>query len=220
MEGPAHPASKEPFMPCYSIDGIVPVIDPSAFVHPTAVLIGDVIVGANCYVGPCASLRGDFGRIVLEAGANVQDTCVIHGFPKQDTVVEENGHIGHGAILHSCVVRRDALVGMNAVVMDEAEIGAQAIVAACALVPAGMQVPARSLVAGVPAKVIRTLKDEEVAWKLEGTRAYQALAQRSLASMREVEPLRQPEVGRARSSISEVKSLIATKRQGDSGHNA
>jgi phenylacetic acid degradation protein len=207
-------------MPCYSLDGIVPVIDPSAFVHPTAVLIGDVIVGPDCYVGPCASLRGDFGRIVLKAGANVQDTCVIHGFPKQDTVVEENGHIGHGAVLHSCVVRRDALVGMNAVVMDEAEVGAQAIVAACALVPAGMQVPARSLVAGVPAKVIRPLKDEEVAWKLEGTRAYQALAQRSLASMREVEPLRQPEAGRTRSSISEVKSLIATKRQGEPGQDA
>jgi len=206
-------------MPCYSLDGIVPVIDPSAFVHPTAVLIGDVIVGPNCYVGPCASLRGDFGRIVLEAGANVQDTCVIHGFPKQDTVVEENGHIGHGAILHSCVVRRDALVGMNAVVMDEAEVGTQSIVAACALVPAGMQVPARSLVAGVPAKVIRPLKDEEIAWKLEGTRAYQALAQRSLATMREVEPLRQPEAGRTRSSISEVKSLIATKRQGNSGQD-
>jgi phenylacetic acid degradation protein len=207
-------------MPCYSLDGIVPVIDPSAFVHPTAVLIGDVIVGPDCYVGPCASLRGDFGRIVLKAGANVQDTCVIHGFPKQDTVVEENGHIGHGAVLHSCVVRRDALVGMNAVVMDEAEVGTQAIVAACALVPAGMQVPARSLVAGVPAKVIRPLKDEEVAWKLEGTRAYQALAQRSLASMREVEPLRQPEAGRTRSSISEVKSLIATKRQGEPGQDA
>jgi phenylacetic acid degradation protein len=177
-------------------------------------------VGPDCYVGPCASLRGDFGRIVLKAGANVQDTCVIHGFPKQDTVVEENGHIGHGAVLHSCVVRRDALVGMNAVVMDEAEVGAQSIVAACALVPAGMQVPARSLVAGVPAKVIRPLKDEEVAWKLEGTRAYQALAQRSLASMREVEPLRQPEAGRTRSSISEVKSLIATKRQGEPGQDA
>lgn len=207
-------------MPCYSLDGIVPVIDPSAFVHPTAVLIGDVIVGPNCYVGPCASLRGDFGRIVLHAGANVQDTCVIHGFPKQDTVVEENGHIGHGAVLHSCIVRRDALVGMNAVVMDEAEVGAEAIVAACALVPAGMKVPGRSLVAGVPAKVIRALKDEEVAWKLEGTRAYQALAQRSLASMQEVAPLREPEAGRARSSISQVKSLIATKRRGDAGPDA
>jgi len=207
-------------MPCYSIDGIVPVIDPSAFVHPTAVLIGDVIVGPNCYVGPCASLRGDFGRIVLEAGANVQDTCVIHGFPKQDTVVEENGHIGHGAILHSCVVRRDALVGMNAVVMDEAEVGPQAIIAACAFVPAGMKVPGRSLAAGMPAKVIRALKDEEIAWKPEATRAYQVLAQRCLASMREVEPLREPEAGRARSSISQVKSLIATKRDGNAGTDA
>lgn len=207
-------------MPCYSLEGLVPVVDPSAFVHPTAVLIGDVIVGPNCYVGPCASLRGDFGRIVLQAGANVQDTCVIHGFPKQDTLVEENGHIGHGAVLHSCVVRRDALVGMNAVVMDEAEVGAQSIVAACAFVPAGMKVPPRSLVAGVPAKVMRALKDEEVAWKLEGTRAYQKLAQRSLASMHEVQPLREPEPGRARSSISEVKSLIATKREGSAGQDA
>lgn len=207
-------------MPCYSIDGIVPVIHASAFVHPTAVLIGDVIVGPNCYVGPCASLRGDFGRIVLEAGANVQDTCVIHGFPKQDTVVEENGHIGHGAVLHSCVVRKNALVGMNAVVMDEAEVGEEAFVAACALVPAGMRVPARSLAAGIPAKVVRPLKPGELAWKVEGTRAYQELARRSLASMREVEPLRELEPGRQKSSISEVKSLIATKRLGGSGNTA
>ncbi len=107
-------------MPCYSIDGVTPVVDPGAYVHPTAVLIGDVIVGPGCYVGPCASLRGDFGRIALHAGANVQDTCVVHGFPLADTVVEEDGHIGHGAVLHACVVRRGALVGMNAVVMDEA----------------------------------------------------------------------------------------------------
>src|ERR1700752_4856719 len=147
-------------MPCYEIEGVVPVVDPSAFVHPTAVLIGDVIVGPNCYVGPCASLRGDFGRIVLKDGANIQDTCVVHGFPERDTVVEENGHIGHGAVLHSCTVRRDALVGMNAVVMDEAEVGEQAIVAACAFVPAGMKIPPAMLVAGVPAKAIRALRDE------------------------------------------------------------
>ncbi|MFL6662741.1 MAG: phenylacetic acid degradation protein PaaY, partial [Rhizobacter sp.] len=144
-------------MPSYSIEGVVPVVDPSAYVHPTAVLIGDVIVGPGCYVGPCASLRGDFGRIVLERGANVQDTCVIHGFPSHDTVVEENGHIGHGAVLHSCVVRRDALVGMNAVVMDDAEVGEAAIVAACAFVAAGVKVPPRSLAAGVPARVLRGL---------------------------------------------------------------
>ena len=150
-------------MPCYSIEGVIPVVDPSAYVHPTAVLIGDVHVGPNCYVGPLASLRGDFGRIVLLAGANVQDNCVMHGFPQQDTVVEENGHIGHGAVLHSCIVRRDALVGMNAVVMDEAEVGEQAVVAACAFVPAGMRVADQTLVAGVPAKVIRHLTDDEVA---------------------------------------------------------
>lgn len=199
-------------MPSYSIDGVIPVVDPSAYVHPTAVLIGDVIVGPRCYVGPCASLRGDFGRIVLEEGSNVQDHCCIHGFPENDTVVEVNGHIGHGAILHSCIVRRDALVGMNAVVMDEAEIGEKAIVAACAFVPAGMKVPPRSLVAGIPAKVKRELSDEEIAWKLEGTQTYQALTVRSLASLHEVAPLAQVEAGRPRLPQAEVRSLIATRR--------
>jgi phenylacetic acid degradation protein len=199
-------------MPCYSIEGVVPVIDPSAYVHPTAVLIGDVIVGPDCYVGPCAVLRGDFGRIVLERGSNVQDTCVVHGFPAQDTVVEENGHIGHGAVLHSCIVRRDALVGMNAVVMDEAEIGEAAIVAACAFVPAGRKIPPRSLAAGMPAKVMRALSDQEVAWKLEGTRTYQALTLRSLASMQEVAALTAVEPERPRVAAPDVKPLIATKR--------
>lgn len=199
-------------MPSYSIDGVIPVVDPTAYVHPSAVLIGDVIVGPNCYVGPCASLRGDFGRIVLQEGSNVQDHCCIHGFPDQDTVVEVNGHIGHGAILHSCIVRRDALVGMNAVVMDEAEIGEQAIVAACAFVPAGMKVPARSLVAGIPAKVKKMLSDEEIAWKLGGTQTYQALTVRSLASLHEVAPLRRMEPDRPRLPASDVRSLIATRR--------
>ncbi|MGO4394613.1 phenylacetic acid degradation protein PaaY [Variovorax sp. M-6] len=199
-------------MPCYSIEGVVPVVDPSAYVHPTAVLIGDVIVGPDCYVGPCAVLRGDFGRIVLERGSNVQDTCVLHGFPAQDTVVGENGHIGHGAVLHSCVVRRDALVGMNAVVMDEAEIGEAAIVAACAFVPAGRKIPPRSLAAGMPAKVLRELSDQEVAWKLEGTRTYQALTLRSLASMQEVTALAEVEADRPRLDAPDVRPLIATKR--------
>ena len=159
-------------MPSYSIDGVIPVVHPSAYVHPSAVLIGDVHVGPDCYVGPNASLRGDFGRIILHAGANLQDNCVMHGFPQQDTVVEENGHIGHGAVLHSCMVRRDALVGMNAVVMDEAEVGAGAIVAACAFVPAGMRIAERMLVAGVPARVVRSLSDQELAWKRSGTQTF------------------------------------------------
>jgi phenylacetic acid degradation protein len=206
------PKKKETALPCYSIEGVVPVIDPSAYVHPTAVLIGDVIVGPDCYVGPCAVLRGDFGRIVLQRGSNLQDTCVIHGFPAQDTVVEENGHIGHGAVLHSCIVRRDALVGMNAVVMDEAEVGEAAILAACAFVPAGKKIPARSLAAGIPAKVMRELSDQEVAWKLEGTRTYQHLTQRCLASMKEVDPLAAVEADRPRVNAPDVKPLIATKR--------
>jgi phenylacetic acid degradation protein len=199
-------------MPCYSIDGVVPVVDASAHVHPTAVLIGDVIVGPGCYVGPCASLRGDFGRIRLERGANVQDTCVIHGFPKSDTVVGENGHIGHGAVLHGCVVEHDALVGMNAVVMDEAVVGAQAFVAACAFVPAGMAVPPRHLAAGLPAKVRRPLSDDEVAWKLDGTRTYQDLARRCLATLEEVQPLLEPEANRPRLPAQGLQPLIATRR--------
>jgi phenylacetic acid degradation protein len=201
-------------MPCYSIEGVVPVIDPTAHVHPTAVLIGDVIVGPGCYVGPCASLRGDFGRIVLEAGSNVQDTCVIHGFPDDDTVVEVNGHIGHGAVLHGCTVRRDALVGMNAVVMDQAEVGEAAIVAACAFVPAGMKVPARSLAAGMPAKVRRELTDAEIAWKLEGTLVYQDLTRRCQDSLREVAPLAAVEPDRPRVKQVDVKPLIDTRRTG------
>ena len=185
-------------MPCYSIDGLTPVIDPSAFVHPTAVLIGDVIVGPGCYVGPCASLRADFGRIVLRAGSNVQDTCVVHGFPFADTVVEEDGHIGHGAVLHACVVRRGALVGINAVVMDEAEIGEQAIVGACAFVRAGMKVPARWLASGLPARNQRELSEREIAAKREGTAIYQDLTRRCLASMAQVHPLAAVEVQRPR----------------------
>lgn len=196
-------------MPCYSIDGVVPVVDPGAYVHPTAVLIGDVIVGAGCYVGPCASLRGDLGRIVLKAGANLQDTCVMHGFPNAETVVEENGHIGHGAVLHGCIVRRDSLVGMNAVVMDGAEIGEQSMVAACAFVPAGKKVPMRSLVAGVPAKVLRQLTDNEIDRNLQGTLVYQDLARRCQASMSEVQPLTEVEADRPRLQLPDMKSLVA-----------
>ena len=194
-------------MPCYSIEGVIPVVDPGAYVHPTAVLIGDVIVGPGCYVGPGASLRGDFGRIVLKAGANLQDTCVMHCIPNAETVVEENGHIGHGAVLHGCVVRRDAFVGMNAVIMDGAEIGEQSMVAACAFVRAGTKVPARSLIAGVPAKVVRQLSDEEVSRKLAGTLVYQDLTRRCRASMLEVQPLTELEVDRPRLQAPDMKSL-------------
>ena len=199
----------------YAIDGIVPVVDPSAYVHPSAVLIGDVSVGPDCYVGPCASLRGDFGRLILERGSNLQDTCVMHGFPGTDTVVEEDGHVGHGAVLHGCRVGRNALIGMNAVIMDNAVIGESSIVAASAFVKAGMEIPPRVLVAGMPAKVIRALSDEEVRWKSEGTATYQDLARRSLATMEETVPLRAVEPGRKRIHMPEVVPLMALRNKDD-----
>lgn len=197
----------------YAIDGLVPVIDPSAYVHPSAVLIGDVIVGPGCYVGPCASLRGDFGRLILGRGANVQDTCVMHGFPGTDTVIEEDGHIGHGAVLHGCRIGRNALVGMNAVIMDNAVLGESSIVAACAFVKAGLEIPARSLVAGVPAKIIRTLSEQEMAWKIEGTLTYQNLTRRSLATLVETTALAAVEPDRKRLELPGVLPLIELRRQ-------
>src|SRR6202140_5658835 len=195
----------------WSINGATPVVDPSSFVHPSAVLIGDVIVGAQCYVGPAASLRGDFGRIEVRSGANLQDCCVMHGFPGTDTVVEEEGHIGHGAILHGCIGQKNALGGMNAVVNDNAVIGESAIVAAMAFVKAGMIVPPRTLVAGVPAKIVRDLTEQELAWKVEGTQSYQELTRRSLATMVETEPLSAPESDRRRIELPELLPLSELK---------
>ncbi|WP_269632390.1 phenylacetic acid degradation protein PaaY [Pelomonas sp. BJYL3] len=199
-------------MPCYAIDGVIPVVHPSAHVHPTAVLIGDVHVGPGCYVGPNASLRGDFGRIVLHEGANVQDCCVVHGFPGSETVVERNGHVGHGAVLHGCVIRHDALVGMKAVVMDGAVLGAYSILAACAFVKAGQDLPEKSLIAGLPAKVLRPLSEDEIRWKLEGTRTYQQLSQRCLASLSEVQPLAAAEADRPALPASLHQPLHASRQ--------
>lgn len=191
----------------YEIDGVVPVIDPTAFVHPDAVIIGDVIIGPNCYIGPCASLRGDYGRIMIGAGSNVQDGCVIHSFPKTEVVLEENCHIGHGAILHGCVIRKNALIGMGSVVMDRVEIGENCFVAAMAFVKAGTVAAANSLLAGVPAKVSRTLTAEEIEWKAKGTLLYQRLAVRSLATLKEAKPLAAVEPDRKRTHWFEEDSV-------------
>ncbi|MDQ2822467.1 MAG: phenylacetic acid degradation protein PaaY [Pseudomonadota bacterium] len=185
-------------MKVYEINGLRPVVHPSAYVHPSAVLIGDVIVGPRCYIGPLASLRGDFGRLVLEEGANLQDTCVMHGFPEGDTVIEVDGHIGHGAVLHGCRVGRNAMVGMNAVVMDGAVVGEASIVAAMSFVKAGMVIPPRSLVMGMPARVARPLTDDEIKWKTFGTQQYHALTVRSMETMREVDALTEVEPDRKR----------------------
>jgi phenylacetic acid degradation protein len=196
---------------CYAIEDLIPVVDPTAYVHPAAVLIGDVIVGPRCFVGPAACLRGDFGRITLREGANVQDTCVIHGFPDTDTIVEPDGHVGHGAVVHGAHIGRNVLVGMNAVIMDHADIGDSAIIGAMAFVPEGTIIPPRSLALGIPARVVRQLTDEEIAWKRTGTLQYQELAVRSLASARAVEPLTAPQPDRPRFKGVSTVTLGAMK---------
>jgi len=186
----------------YEIDGVIPVVSTAAFVHPDAVLIGDVIVGPDCYIGPGACLRGDMGRIILAEGASVQDTCVIHSFPEIETIVEKRGHIGHGAILHGCRVGCNALVGMNAVVMDGAVVGENAIVAALSLVKAGFEIPPGRLAAGMPAKVVRSLAPDELAWMKRGAEEYIRLTSRSIESLKPVEPLSRVEKDRKRLKCS------------------
>jgi phenylacetic acid degradation protein len=195
----------------YSIDGITPVVAESAYVHPSAVLIGDVIVGPGCYVGPHASLRGDMGRIVMKEGSDLQDGCCMHSFPGQDAVVEANGHVGHGAVLHGCRIGRNAMIGMNSVVMDGAVIGESSIVAAMAFVGANQIIPPYSLVMGMPAKVVRTLTETELAWKAEGTEVYQQLTKRCLQTMMLREPLRQVEPERERLDVSLFEPLYKLK---------
>jgi len=194
-------------MPCYRIDNMTPVVGAGTYIHPTAVLIGDVIVGANCYIGPGASLRGDFGRIVMHDGANLQDTCVVHGFPKYDTVIETDGHVSHGAVIHGCRIGANAMIGINAVVMDEAQIGEGCIVAALTYVKPGFVAPPGSVIAGIPAAVKRDLKADELDWKTEGTALYQRLAGRSLSTMTEVQPLVSAEKDRPRFTVEDLKPL-------------
>ncbi|MCH2143148.1 MAG: transferase hexapeptide repeat family protein [Phycisphaerales bacterium] len=197
-------------MPCFSYEGITPVVHPDAFVHPSAVLIGDVHVGPRCLVGPCAVLRGDIGRLIMEAGSNIQDTCVVHCFPGKDVIVHEHGHVGHGAVLHGCTVGRNALIGMNAVLMDDVHVGENSIVGALAFVKERTEIPAGTLWAGSPARQIKELTAEEIGWKSRGTDVYQYLAARHQATESEVEPLAEADDTRMGQRVPDV--LYETKR--------
>jgi len=192
----------------YSYDDIVPVIDETAFVHDAAVVIGDVIIGPNCYVGPGAVLRGDFGRIRVGKGSNVQETCVIHSFPDQDVVLEPNSHIGHGAVLHGCHICENVLIGMNAVVMDKAVIGRDCIVGALSFIKAGTEFPAGQMIAGSPAHILRSLTDKEIDWKRRGTGVYQALARAAPEKLRKTSPLKREEPNRKRVTAPKYDPLV------------
>jgi phenylacetic acid degradation protein len=175
----------------YSFKGYIPVVHESSFVHPLAAVTGNVIIGKDCYIGPGAAIRGDWGEIILEDGVNVQENCTVHMFPGKSIVLKESAHIGHGAIIHGANIGRNVLVGMNTVIMDDAEIGDESIVGAMAFVKAQTIIPSRSLVVGNPAKVIKQVSDEMIAWKTKGTQLYQQLPSDCHESLREVEPLRE-----------------------------
>lgn len=177
-------------MSIYAFDDFVPVVHESAFVHPKASVTGNVIIGKDVYVGPGAAIRGDWGGIVIEDGCNVQENCTIHMFPGVTVLLERGAHIGHGAVVHGARIGANALIGMNAVVMDNAVVGAGSIVGALCFVPTEMQIPPRSVVVGNPAKIVKDVSDEMLAWKSEGTALYQRLPAEMRGSWREVEPLR------------------------------
>ncbi len=199
-------------MPVYSIDGITPVVEPGAFVHPTACLIGDVIVRAGVYIGPGVSLRGDFGRIVIGENSNVQDNSVMHTLPNADLIVEAEGHIGHSAVLHGCHVGRNVMIGIGAILLDLAMVGESSIVAAGALLKTNFSCPPRSLVIGNPAVVKRELSESELAWKIQATQQYKKLTARCLGSLQETRPLSAVETDRPRLAISGFKTLQDSRR--------
>lgn len=189
-------------MAVYSFNGFVPIIKPSSFVHPQASVIGDVIIGENVYIGPGAAIRGDWGRIIIEDGCNVQENCVIHMFPGTTVRLKKGAHVGHGAIIHGGTIGENSLIGMNAVLMDDVEIGAESIIGALCFVPAKMIIPKRSLVVGNPAKIIREVSDEMIAWKTEGTALYQKLPMQCFETMKVSEPLIQEEENRPKHDVN------------------
>lgn len=173
----------------YEFEGIKPVIDPTSFVHPTAVVIGHVIIGKDTYIGPGAVLRGDWGSIRIQDGCNVQENCVVHMFPGVEVVLEKGAHIGHGAIIHGARIGQNSMVGMNSVIMDDVIIERDCIIGALSFVKGGERIPEKSLVVGNPAKIIRTLSEDMITWKTEGTKLYQRLPQQCHSSLRECQPL-------------------------------
>lgn len=177
-------------MPIYEFNGIRPIIDESSFIHPMASIIGSVLIEKNVYIGSGASIRGDFGSILIKEGSNVQENCQIHMFPNVIVTLEENSHIGHGAIIHGANIGRNSLVGMNAVLMDEVEIGEECIIGASSFVPSKMKIPSRKILVGNPAKIIKDVSDEMINWKNEGTLLYQELTKEYNKTFKECLPNR------------------------------
>ena len=175
----------------FEFNGYRPVIHESAFVHPNATVTGNVIIGKKVYIGPGAAIRGDCGAIIIEDGCNVQENCTIHMFPGVTVLLKEGAHIGHGAIIHGATIGKNVLVGMNAVVMDRVIVGDHSLVGALCFIPEGMQIPERKIVVGNPAKIIKDITDEMIAWKTKGTQLYQQLPEELYKTLKPCEPLRE-----------------------------
>ena len=175
----------------YEFNKYKPVIHRSSFIHPLAAVTGNVIIGKDCYIGPGAALRGDWGKIIIEDGCNVQENCIIHMFPGVTVLLKPSAHIGHGAIIHGATIGKNCLVGMNAVIMDNVELGDECIIGALTFIKQDEKIPARSLVAGNPGKIIKQVTDEMLSWKTEGTKLYQSLPKEMFESWKECEPLRE-----------------------------
>ncbi len=192
-------------MPCYKFKDWTPVVSTSSYVHPTAVLIGNVIIREKVYIGPGAVLRGDWGKILIEDGCNVQENCVVHMFPGTMVLLHKNAHVGHGAVIHGAVLQENCLIGMNSVVMDDAVIGANSIIGALSFVSSKQTIPPNSLAVGNPAKVIRSLTQEQIEWKTDGTKYYQKLPFDNENHLNECEPLSAVEQNRPE-QISDYKT--------------
>jgi phenylacetic acid degradation protein len=201
----------------YSFGGFVPVIHESAFIHPQAAVTGNVIIGRDVYIGPGAALRGDWGGIEIADGCNVQENCTIHAFPGVTVVLEESAHVGHGAVIHGARIGKNALIGINAVVMDHAVVGAGSIIGALTFVPSEMIIPERKVAVGSPARIVRDVSDEMLAWKTEGTRLYQRLPAMMRESWREIEPLREVPTERPTQSASYATWQEAGGRRQETG---
>jgi carbonic anhydrase/acetyltransferase-like protein (isoleucine patch superfamily) len=175
-------------MAFYEFNNIKPVVHASAFVHPQAAVTGHVVIGKDVYIGPGCALRGDWGKIIIADGCNVQENCTVHMFPGVTVLLMENAHIGHGAIIHGATIGRNCLVGMNAVIMDEVELGDECIVGALSFIKQGEKIPGRSLVAGNPSRIIKQVSDEMMTWKSEGTSLYQQLPGQCRETLKTCEP--------------------------------
>jgi len=174
----------------FEFNGYKPVIDKTAFIHLNATVTGNVIIGRNVYVGPGAAIRGDWGQIIIEDGCNVQENCTIHMFPGTTVLLKQGAHVGHGAIIHGATLGKNCLIGMNSVIMDDVEIGDECIVGALCFVPAETKIEKRKVVVGNPAKIIKDVSDEMIAWKTKGTALYQKLPADCYATLKPCEPLR------------------------------